>query len=720
MAKLRYGGSLCFLLLAALTQTCGSVEAQVTPITKVLQLMDGLLASVKKGKAEEKVKFAKFDTWCAGQKKTKDEEKKQGKEAIAKLTADIEKGRVLIKGTDSRIKELEEDVGRWTSDQKASSDVRSKEKADYQATVKSYGESIDALGRAIEIVKKQDFTRAQAKLLQESLLQVQSHRNHEAPPMPAELVSALTSLTQESESSDESSDSSSEDGLSDSVEDSLAASTQALTQMNEADEDSLNEQSQKPAAGYEFQSGGIVDMLGKLKTQFTGEKTKLEKEEANAQAAFEKIMQSLTSNLDGAKTEIAAKNKLLAKTQQAKAENEGNKQGAEKEFEEDSKYLQETTAMCEVKTSDFTSRLKLRDEEISTLSKAIEIIKGDSVAGAGKRNLDFIQVHSLHRRVTTFAHLRSVPQNPLQDRMAVFLSDRARSLGSTLLLDIAQRVQADPFKKVKKMVKDMIVKLMEEAAAETEKKGWCDKELTVNAMTREKKTDDSEELSEDMTELTADITKLAQDNADLTKQIAELDTAMMSETGERMKAKKANLATIKEAKAAIDAISKAMGFLKDFYASSAESTAFVQANLKDDDAPETFDEPYKGDQEGGAGVIGLLEVILSDFTKLESETTSSEALEEDAYKAYMLESAMDRAMKANAINLKDGTKNDKEVALRAAKEDLKNTKDALDKAIKYYEKLKPDCVDSGVSYAERVKRRAAEIQSLQEALKILS
>jgi len=37
-----------------------------------------------------------------------------------------------------------------------------------------------------------------------------------------------------------------------------------------------------------------------------------------------------------------------------------------------------------------------------------------------------------------------------------------------------------------------------------------------------------------------------------------------------------------------------------------------------------------------------------------------------------------------------------------------------------YPKLKPSCVDAGVSYEDRVGRRKEEIESLQEALKILN
>jgi chromosome segregation ATPase len=280
-------------------------------------------------------------------------------------------------------------------------------------------------------------------------------------------------------------------------------------------------------------------MLGKLKTQFSGEKTALEKEELNAQNAFQKLMQGLKSNVDGAESEISSKKTLLAKTQQAKSENEGGKEEAEKELEEDTKYLKETDAMCQVRTSDFNARKKLREDEIASITKARNIIGGDAVKGAGDRNLKFIQVRAVRGRATALAHLRSDPQNPMQGRMAVFLTERARSLNSNLLLDLAQRVSADPFKKVKKMVKDMIVQLMEEATAEMEKKGWCDTELTVNTQTRERKTDEVEELSEEITELSADIARLSQDNAELTKAITALDKAMMEETTERQSSKAA-------------------------------------------------------------------------------------------------------------------------------------------------------------------------------------
>merc|ERR1719389_1412791 len=160
-----------------------------------------------------------------------------------------------------------------------------------------------------------------------------------------------------------------------------------------------------------------------------------------------------------------------------------------------------------------------------------------------------------------------------------------------------------------------------------------------------------------------------------------------------------------------------MAVLKDFYAKAAEATSLAQQPAVD--APETFDKPYKGMGAEGGNVVDFLEVILTDFARLESETTTAEAEEADEYKNFMFESKKDKALKENEIKLKSGTKTDKESALQQANEDIKVTKEQLDKALEYYEKLKPKCVDSGITYEERVKRREEEIQSLQEALKIL-
>jgi len=116
----------------------------------------------------------------------------------------------------------------------------------------------------------------------------------------------------------------------------------------------------------------------------------------------------------------------------------------------------------------------------------------------------------------------------------------------------------------------------------------------------------------------------------------------------------------------------------------------------------------------------MLEVIASDFARLESDTASSEEQAASEYKTFMNDSEVDKATKTTEIDMKGKTKTRKEGELTTTKKDLKGTQAELDAALAYYEKLKPSCVDAGVNYEERVQRREAEIQSLKEALSILS
>jgi hypothetical protein len=667
----------CFTLII-LSGVVSGEQAKVTPIQKVLQLMNDMVAKGTKEKNEEAVKFSAFSQWCTDTKRTKSNEIAAGEQKMEELNALIDKKAVEIKKLTERILELEEDVGRWKADQKSATAVRNMEEADYTATLTDYSESIDAISGAIEVLKKQAYNRNQAELVQ-ALMQVRSKRL-----VPKAAKDTLTSFIQ-------------------------------VTQpdVEEMPDDQLFYKAPE-AYGYEFQSGGVVDMLVKLGDEFGTKKADLIKEEMKAKNVYQMIMQVLTDNIENADHEIKKKSVLRAETEQAKAEAEGDLAETTKERDEDQAYLDETTALCQQKTTDFEARQKLRAEELETLKKAIEIIASEEVAGSGDKYLPtLLQVGS-----KSLAQTQNKQQNPLQLKIAAFLTERARTTGSRVLSEVSEQVTANPFKKVKKLIKDLIVQLMEEATAEVEHKGWCDTELTTNKQTRDAKTADVASLTSEIEDLTATIAELTQRLADLAVEIKELEDAMAKATEDRTASKATNEQTIKEAKLAQTAVSNAMALVKDFYEKSAQATALAQ-QTPGEDAPETFTKPYKGLLPEGGNVVDFLEVILTDFTRLETETTDDEASESATYKDFMFESTKSKALKENETKHKTATKTDKESALHFAEEELKTTKEQLADAVAYYEKLKPSCVDSGISYEERVKRREEEIQSLQEALKIL-
>merc|ERR1719145_358260 len=190
----------------------------------------------------------------------------------------------------------------------------------------------------------------------------------------------------------------------------------------------------------------------------------------------------------------------------------------------------------------------------------------------------------------------------LQDEVSQYLQRQASRTGSRVLSLLAARVRADPFGKVKKMIKDLIVRLMEEATAEAEHKGWCDTELATNEHTRKEKTAAVTMLRAEIDELSASIAKETEEIAELVAAIADLDKAMAEATELRKTEKEKNEETIADAQEAQTAVAQALTVLREFYARAADATAFVQQGQQPTPPP-IFDTPYKGmgDEAGGVG-----------------------------------------------------------------------------------------------------------------------
>merc|ERR1719396_326906 len=79
----------CLVLLGA--PACSSTQADVTPIQKVIEMMDSMLAKGKKEKHEEEVEFTKFHEWCDQLRDEKTQSIAEATDKIAELAAAIDK-----------------------------------------------------------------------------------------------------------------------------------------------------------------------------------------------------------------------------------------------------------------------------------------------------------------------------------------------------------------------------------------------------------------------------------------------------------------------------------------------------------------------------------------------------------------------------------------------------------------------------------------------------
>merc|ERR1719408_1234251 len=111
------------------------------------------------------------------------------------LKADIQQYTVDAETLGKEIAGLDEDVSIWQGDKKAATKVREIEKTDYDATHKDYSESVDALQRAIAVLKKQAHDRKQ----KESLAQVAALKHLSLIPEKAKKIINAFLSTEESD-----------------------------------------------------------------------------------------------------------------------------------------------------------------------------------------------------------------------------------------------------------------------------------------------------------------------------------------------------------------------------------------------------------------------------------------------------------------------------------------------------------------------------------------
>mmetsp|Transcript_16263 Transcript_16263/g.35588 ORF Transcript_16263/g.35588 Transcript_16263/m.35588 type:complete len:692 (+) Transcript_16263:37-2112(+) len=645
-----------------------------TPLQKVLELLNGMVAKGEQASHAEKVEFAEFKSWCEQTAKSTSRSIEEAAAQIVQLTADIETAETEAEQLASDISELESAIASDEGDLENATQIRHKEHEDYTATHKDYTESVMAVERAMQAL------RSRSADVPQSLLQL-----GKLSGFPAKDKATIEAFISAREISTE-------------------------TGVPEAN-------------AYEFQSGGVMKLLEKLRLKVQDERLTLEKAEISARSSHQMLADSLASRIQLSKKAMSAKTASKAQSLSAAAAAKGDAQVTEAAKAEDEKKLLDTQTECTSRAKEYDSNQAVRADELKALREAIEILSSDAVSGNGKTYLPSLLAEQDGVGSVALAQLRGGTHAEglveARQRAYVLLQDRARALGSKYLSLAAMRVASDPFAKVKKLLKQLIMKLMEEANTEADHNAFCKKELETNKMTREEKQSTVDELMARVEEKTAESTRLGDEISALSAELVEVREQLAQATQLRQEEKEQNNRTVSDARESQVAVERARQVLSSFYGRASEASLLQGGEALSQEMRLTSSAPYKGMHSEHGGIIGFLDVILSDFARLEAETSSSEDEAQASFEKFSAEASEDQAVKQAEMDHKTTARDRVEAVTHRLKEELEDTQTELDAAVEYYEKLKPDCVDNGLNYEERVASRKEEIQSLTEALQIL-
>jgi len=609
--------------------------------------MKGTSEKMKEGEAST---FSKYTEWADDQQTELGFEIKTGKSEVEKLTAFIESADLDVEKLGKEVQSMDKEIGRMETEMKEATALRKEENDIYMKTQQDLAESVDAIGKAQEVVEAGAQDKEQAAVLLQRM-------STKVPKMPLILAAFLE-------------------------EDELGA---------------------PKSAAYKGQSAGILSILKGLAKKFKKELDECELEESNKANAYELELQHLSDTVAATKVDLSEKRAGKGKTTADSAKAKGDLQQTKDELAADEKMLVEVKSTFKTKKSSFDANQKVRADELAAISKAIQIISSPQVSllhastSTSNQAISLLQTQSSKRRVAA------------RQRVSTFLERRAALLSSSTLKAFANEVSSSPFAKVVGLINTLIAKLKEEAAAEGEHKQWCDDQLKSNKLTRDKEGTQVDKLSASVEKLSGEIDTMGKDIATLLNEQAALTKAQSKATDLRAEEKSKNAETVKDATSGAEATKQALVLLKKFYSSQ----AFAQMTQ----APDM--EEYKGNTGSSKGIIGMLEVIESDFLRLHAETAADEGQAQKEYDKFMSDATKNKSEK-HAKEVKRKLEKDKAEHQKSLDaKDLTLTKTKLDKATDYYATLKPTCVEIHVDFAERAERRKQEVEALKEAYGIL-
>lgn len=663
--------------ILALRQVLASSNDQntaVNPVEKVLSMLSSLESKIiKEGEVAQKT-YNEFAEWCEDRSRNLGFEIKDGKAEVAEESATIESATSSITSYNSKIEELANSISTDEADLKAATDIRKKEAVDFSTTEKELVDSISTLERAILILERE------MKKGGAAMVQMQKAGTN--------LVQALSIMVDAA-----------------MIGSNDAAKLTALVQGNSRDED--DEPGAPAAAVYEGHSGGIIDTLESLLDKAKDALAKARSTETTSKNNFEVLKLSLEDEIKFGEKDMATTKKALAETQEVKATAEGDLSVASKALAEGEKTLSTLHQDCLEKANDFQAETKSRGEELKALAEAKKII-AESTSGADSLSYGLDQV--------TFFQLASAGGSVLHSTadLANFeavrlVRDLARKTHDPALNQLAARMAtairragngADPFAKVKELIKNMIETLLGDAQADASHKAYCDKELGDSAEKKSEKTALVDKLSSQIDSMSSKSAQLKEQVAALQRELAALAKSqsemdqIRSEESAEFKSNK------KEMDEGIAGIKNALKILRDYYA-------------KDDKAHDDADG-------AGSGIVSLLEVIESDFTKGLAEMTVTEQTSQSEYDKETRENAITKATKEQSVKYKTKEFKGLDTSIAEAKADRRTAQEELDAILQYLGKLNDICIAKPESYSERKSRREAEIAGLKEALNILN
>merc|ERR1719161_59200 len=565
--------------------------AGLNPITRVVQLMEGLMKKTEQdGKAEEEL-FEKYVCWYKTVVSSKKASNAEAKDRIESLTAyidDVKSGRVEFT---SERKDLEAEIEKLNTEIETATDMRNKENEDFLAAKDEMEKAIAALEKAVDVLGS---ATADHK---EGVLTSVGFDLRRAVQLGQNMLSEQDARFLEQ------------------VLDGDVAPDVDWKKLNRKATFKMK---------YKARSLKIQEILADMLQTFQDNLADAEKKEKDAKSSFDTLMGSKNSQLSAAQDALSGGEGEGAARALNAQESQDEVDALTTQVENDEKYIAQAEDSYAVKMTEWKERKRLRTEEVASISKAIEILASDDAKDLMSSSFKsqggfFLQEQEVAAGCSKQKRAAKVVTK-LRDMAAKHSDPRLAALAVSVHLGAKGHFDAI-VAEVMKMVSD----LHEEADEDLKTKETCEQDRMTNTKTAKKSAQSMDDETALINRKKADIEAMQKEIAEIVAHVKELKLQLEEAQIQRAKENREYKAAKADDEAAAVLIGKAADVLAKFYEDNGlvlaqtSHKSHVQSHQEPGAAPppppQTWQEPYGGAKGANNGIMSILEMVKADVEK---------------------------------------------------------------------------------------------------------
>mmetsp|Transcript_42394 Transcript_42394/g.137026 ORF Transcript_42394/g.137026 Transcript_42394/m.137026 type:complete len:733 (-) Transcript_42394:184-2382(-) len=698
---------------AAGTGISARAGAGLSPITRVVELLNSIAADVEKESKAEEDLYDTFVCWATtiiSQKSKSNAAGQARSDELSTYISDLDNGRIEL--TSERT-DLTTEIEELSSDIEVATQMREKEKKDYEDAKDEMEKAIDALTQAVEVLRTATEGHAEGVLL---ATHSGLHTGFEARASQAAALARAV-------------------GLGEKVLTKGDASFLRRLLTGEVPVVDWKKMNRKATfkMDYKVRSFKIQDVLAKLLENFASDLKEANEKEAKAVALYDTLMESKNAEKSSAQDALAKMEKETSARGMSREESASELDALTTQIKNDETYIEQVQKALAEKKQEWKDRKELRTGELAAISQAISILHSDDARDLVKKSLASQE---------GFLFIEEGSSAVAQQRMASVVGTLRTAAGlgrDRRLAALATRVEGmkGHFGEVLKSIDSMLKVLQDEEAEDLKKKEHCDADRAAD-------TREAIVTSRAMDELSDGITVDRAKVAEIVAEIKDMRAKIAGNTGELKEAKdireqehKEYVVAEEEDSQAVIVVNGARSVLEKFYRDNglalAQRSAVgasgaigrrgpfqSEAGEAPPPPPPTFEAPYGGKTDESTGIIGMLEMIAEDIQK---DSTKAKAEEEESGKQYKnTKESLETENKelGESITVLEGVKGEKEGAVGDNTLDRHAKRRELGVVMTRIADSAKGCDYFAINYSLRVKNRQIEVDGLIKAKTILS